>query len=168
MKNILVSTFGTTWHLLPELLGFTNLASCDFYNNHTKRGNFEALCVEYNIRPVNEVWLITTDNPQTQKAIDSCRAWIEAKKLNVDLHMLSVKGLEDLRSVEDCRTMKNLIYRAVLNAKKEANGGDIILSMVGGYKTMSSDLQSAGHIFGCVESSFQCNIRQVSPKQLIC
>lgn len=32
--NILVMTYGTTWHLLPEVLGFTNADDVHFFDNH--------------------------------------------------------------------------------------------------------------------------------------
>lgn len=147
-KNILLSTYGTTWHLLPELLGFTNATDCNFYDRHPDRQYLEQLRNQNDIDTVSEVWLITTANVAAQEAISRCRNWLKESMPHITFHALWVDGLSDLRSVNDCRKMKNLIYRAVLNAKLAANGGKVILSMVGGYKTMSSDLQNAGHIWG--------------------
>lgn len=147
-KNILLSTYGTTWHLLPELLGFTNAEDCNFYNSHPDRQYLDQLRAQNDIDAVSEVWLITTANSSAQETISRCRNWLKASMPHITFHALWVNGLYDLRSVNDCRKMKNLIYRAVLNAKSEAHGGKVILSMVGGYKTMSSDLQNAGHIWG--------------------
>ena len=148
-KNILLSTYGTTWHLLPELLGFTNAEDCNFYNKHPDKKILDQLRDQNEIEAVSEVWLITTANSSALETVNRCRNWLNKSMPHIGFHALWVNNLYDLRSVNDCRKMKNLIYRAVLNAQAEAHGGKVILSMVGGYKTMSSDLQNAGHIWGC-------------------
>jgi len=55
--------------------------------------------------------------------------------------------VEELASVEECRYMADYIYRVVLNASFEAN--KLFLSLAGGRKTMSAEMQQAGTLFGC-------------------
>ena len=147
--NILVMTYGTTWHLLPEVLGFANANDVHFFDNHPDLDVLQQLRSLHEIEPVSDVWLITTANKAALTAVERCRLWVEKFHPQIKVSSLWADDLVDLRSINDCRKMKNLIYRTVLNATSLSKDGKVILSMVGGYKTMSSDLQTAGHIWGC-------------------
>ena len=148
-KNILVTTLGKTWELLPEILGFTNPDDIPFYHNHPNLKEFERIRKHYKLEPVSEVWLITTEAKEAQDAVAECKKWLHRMTSVISIHSFRIKGLCDIHSVDDCRKMKNLIYGTVLKAHEEAAGGQVILSLAGGFKTMSSDMQNAAQIFGC-------------------
>ena len=149
MKNILVATYGTTWYLVLELLGFTNPDDFHLYANHPEKTLIDSFRKDYNIRPVDEVWLITTSN---NSALDTCRTyqqWHCEHLPRIDFHIVFCEGMNEIRTIEDCSAMRDLIYRTVMAAHSYANGGQVTLSMIGGYKTLSADIQEAGNIFGC-------------------
>jgi len=58
--------------------------------------------------------------------------------------------------------MGDLIYKTVLTAKKECKQGKLILSLSGGRKTMSADMQEAGNIFGCDAMLHVVNTREIN------
>ena len=55
-KNILVTTLGTTWAVVPELIGFTNPDALDLYAESDKAAGYAKTRKSYDIQPVDEVW----------------------------------------------------------------------------------------------------------------
>jgi len=49
--NILITTFGLTWQVVPELLGFTNPGLVNLYRNHPRREEIDT-ALPSNIDPV--------------------------------------------------------------------------------------------------------------------
>ena len=74
MNNILVITMGTTWQVVPELLGFTN-DDLPYYDNHSGLKQICELRKEFKIKSVDEIWIITTGGQQIQKSVDALQAW---------------------------------------------------------------------------------------------
>ncbi|MBW1936917.1 MAG: hypothetical protein JRI84_15470 [Deltaproteobacteria bacterium] len=60
MPNILVTTFGATWQIVPEVLGLTNPGLVDLYANHPDIESIRRSRRDAGIGPADEVWLITT------------------------------------------------------------------------------------------------------------
>jgi len=149
MKNILISTYGTTWYLALELLGFTNPDDLSTYNNHPEKNRIKEFRDNYNIQPADEIWLITTSNEQALTAFQKYKQWHQKHLPTLELHVIYDREMEEIRTIEDCSYIRDLIYRTVLAAHSAADGGQVILSMVGGYKTLSADIQEAGNIFSC-------------------
>lgn len=146
-KNILVVTLGTTWSIIPELLGFTNPGLVDLYRNRADWADLRRKREERKIRGVDEVWVLTTHSEPTKKAIESLEAWGETIPEAPVLRIWVAGGATDLATVSECRAMADLIFRAVLNGK--AQGGQLLLSLAGGRKTMSADMQWAASVLGC-------------------
>jgi len=142
MKNRLVLTLGASWQIVPELLGFTN-PDLNIYKNHTKLDEILKLRDEYDIKPIDEIWAITTGGEQTQESIEALEKW----HTNIHLKIFRLSDVDELASVEECRFMADYIYRTVLHASENVN--KLYLSLAGGRKTMSADMQKAGSIFGC-------------------
>ena len=149
MKNILVSTYGTTWHLMTELLGLTNPGDLPFYANHPDYAEISALRERYSLDAVSEVWMITTAGTAPLETYRQYKTWHDKRMPHIPVHAVWSKGLMDLRTREDCRRMRDLIFRTVLAAHDSAAGGKVILSMLGGFKTMGADMQEASNVFGC-------------------
>jgi len=149
MKNILVSTYGTTWHLMLELLGLTNPTDLPFYNRHPDAASISALREKYSIDPVSEIWMITTAGALPQATYQEYKDWHEKRNPQISVHAIWSSSLVDLHTRDDCRCMRDLIFRTVLAAHEAAAGGKVILSMVGGFKTMGADIQEASNVFGC-------------------
>jgi len=151
MPNILITTFGYTWQVVPELLGFTNPDLVNLYVNHPRWLEIEKARSAALIQPVDEVWCITTQGQGSDSAIAALYAWRDTLG-GEDVPCLRVwqaAGIGDLASEDDCERMAECIYRLVLHASERVNGGQMIISLTGGRKTMSSDIQNAAVVFGC-------------------
>jgi len=144
LNNRLVITLGASWQIVPELLGFTN-PKLKVYKNHSNLIEIQKLRNEYKIQPVDEVWVITTGGIKTQNSIEALKNW--NKNYNFDLKIFRLGEVDELATVEECRFMADYIYRTVLHASEKVN--KLYLSLAGGRKTMSADMQKAGGIFGC-------------------
>lgn len=146
MKNILVSTYGTTWYLMAEILGLTNPDDLPFYAGHPRAADVSALRGRYGIEPVSEIWMITT---ASRDASETYAEWHRKHHPDIAIHSVGSSGLSDLRTGDDCRNMRDLIFRTVLAAHEASGGGQVILSMAGGFRTMGADMQEASNVFGC-------------------
>jgi len=141
MNNILVTTLGASWQIAPELLGFTNPERYDFFKDNSA---VDELRRGYNIESVDETWIISTEN---QKDIQKLQGWSEKWKLNIKI--VICKGINDFSNQQEIEKMRSLIYRVVLKASDTRHqGGKLYLSLSGGRKTMSADMQEAGNLFG--------------------
>lgn len=131
------------WPIVPELCGFTNPDTYDFYKGNKTVDEVRA---EYNILPIDELWIILTyPSAQEQQII----GW--AKCFRIKLRFFSCKDVSDFKSMEEISKMRELIYRTVFHAayKTTQTQGKLYLSLAGGRKTMSADMQEAASLFGC-------------------
>ena len=147
-KNTLVVTMGRTWQIIPELLGFTN-PNFNFYKNHPGKSKIENLRQTHQISPVNKVYVITTGGDQTETSVQSLLTWHKRFTINkgIDVQIFRLPEVNELDSINECIKMADHIYKVVLKASESS---DILyLSLAGGRKTMSAEMQQAGNFFGC-------------------
>ncbi len=167
--NILISTFGTSWQIIPEMLGFTNPDRIYIYNN---RSDYEKIMKErtkYEINDIDEVWLATTESAQIEKALGQLYKWHEHFKEYFKIKIWKTSGVSELNSSRECQVMRDMIYKLVLNATSEKD--NVFISLAGGRKTMSADIQQAGFLFGCsailhvvdVYSELSADLRRMTP-----
>lgn len=142
--NILVSTFGISWQIVPELFGFTNPNDYDFF---CKNEEAKKLHDRYAIEAIDELWIITTEINESSDALDNLKNW--AKNININLKQVECKGVKELTSNREIYLMRSCIYATVYEAAKKTKTGNLYLSLAGGRKTMSADMQDAGYLFGC-------------------
>ena len=138
MKNILVLTLGMSWQIVPEAVGFTNPDAYDFFAGSDEVSRIRK---QYNIEPVDECWIVTVEGLD----LTAMQAW--AQKWHINLRFIICAGVKDFSSEDEISTMRSLIYRTVLNAVAYAHGGKLYLSLSGGRKTMSADMQDAANLF---------------------
>lgn len=150
MPNILVSTFGTSWAVAAELLAITG-NQIDFLDNNENITAFKRNLESKDIHTIDELWLICTQGNHTNNAIEAFQLWLNAlpEITFPKIHYLSLAGLEDLTNEEECKQMADFIYRVILKANEQKKQGKLLLSLTGGRKTMSTDMQRAADIFGC-------------------
>lgn len=148
---ILVTTMGGSWQILPELLGFTNPEMVDLYRNHPLQGEIEKSRLEYGILPVGELWVIATCGKTMETAFHNTLKWYGRldPSLRPALRIWQVAGTENLSTEAECRTMGEAIHVIVRHAADASGNGNLFLSLTGGRKTMSTDLQQAAGWFGC-------------------
>jgi len=148
MTTILLTTMGTTWQIPPELIGFTNPGLVDMYRFHPYREHFQYVRKDNEIPPVDELWIVTTTgrvDQHVQKVFD----WHSHFSDALNLYVWQVADTDELGTEEECRRMKEAILRLVLHASERSRNGRLLLSLAGGRKTMSSDMQFAASVFGC-------------------
>lgn len=138
--NTLVATLGMSWKIIPELFGFTNPGDYDFFHGNEE---VEELRKQHAIKPVSEIRVITPDG--NDEAIDSLNKWARAVKAAVTY--IVCKDVKDLASDREILLMRSCIYATVFDTLKRKNG-DVYISLAGGRKTMSADMQDAAYLFG--------------------
>jgi adenosine deaminase len=145
--SILVSTFGGSWQVVPELYGFTNPDALPLYVHAPCAPEIAELRERHGIEPVEEIWLLTTAG--TESAWQSLLVWRQAlpEGRRPLLRRWYPEGVAELFGETDDRRFADLAHRALLHA--HARGGPVYLSLAGGRKTMSAWLQEAAHRFGC-------------------
>lgn len=143
--NILVSTLGGTWAIVPELLGLFDPQKLPLYQNHPRRRSLADMVARHGLAPPDEIWLCATgDCPQ-----HTLKAWRDLAGLDLPLRIWYPAGVMDIQDEASAGRMRELIFRCVLHASQQAAGGQLLLSLSGGRKTMSADLQQAAGFFGC-------------------
>ncbi len=139
--NLLITTLGTSWQIVPELLGITNPEQFDFFSGSEEAVLFRK---EHHILPVQECWIVTTEG---QHDLNTLTAW--ADHWHIKLRVYVCQGVNTFLNQTELLHMRSLIYRAVFNGTQTAATGKLYLSLSGGRKTMSADMQEAGNLFGC-------------------
>lgn len=139
IKNLLITTLGTSWQIVPELIGLTNPKTFDFFKNSDIATNLRQT---NSIKPVDECWIITTEG---QKDLEKLQNW--AEKWKITLRVFICKDVNSFQTIEEIEKMRSLIYRIVFMGSETAQ--NLYLSLSGGRKTMSADMQEAGNLFGC-------------------
>ncbi len=137
--NLLITTLGTSWQIVPELFSVTNPHDYDFFCGSDYARQFRE---ENAMQSVDEVWVITTEG---QRDLAKLERW--AEKWNCALRVFICKGVDNFVNEGEIIKMRSLIYRVVLHGSEAAS--TIYLSLSGGRKTMSADMQEAGNLFGC-------------------
>lgn len=152
--NILVTTLGTSWPIVPELFALTNPEMLDLYANSPRRDEVEALRRRLQLRPVGELWVVTTAQEPLEGNVSDLRRWWQTlhngQPNRPQLRIWLAEGAADLASQRACEVMADLILRVVMHARASVGvDGALYLSVAGGRKTMSADMQHAAHVFGC-------------------
>jgi len=81
--------------------------------------------------------------------LQTLQDWIGCLPQAPILRIWQADQTDQLATQEECAKIRELIVRACLKAHHHADGGQVILSLAGGRKTMSADMQWAGSLFGC-------------------
>lgn len=137
--NLLITTLGTSWQIVPELFALTNPDDYDFFAGNENAKEFRS---KNKIKAVDELWIITTEG---QRDLVQLKNW--AEKWKCALHVFVCKGVDNFQSEEEILKMRSFIYRVVLSGAEKADL--LYLSLAGGRKTMSADMQEAANLFGC-------------------
>jgi adenosine deaminase len=147
--NLLITTLGTTWPIIPELLAFTNPATVPLFKNHPNSKLFQKWRDQYQIEPVEEVWIATTQGELVREGLKSLAQWEAIAPNPPKLKVYFMKGVNELSDLKECLGMRELIFRLALKASETKGIGKTFLSLAGGRKNMSADMQTAAEYFGC-------------------
>jgi len=147
-KNILLCTLGASWAVIPEILGWLAPNVLDLYARHPQRPALDALRKQHGLQAPAELWVCTTEGAQTQASLDYLLAWWQELGRPLPLRTWTAAGTDQLASQAECDHIRELTLRVTLLASEQVQGGQLLLSLAGGRKTMSADLQTAGAMFG--------------------
>jgi adenosine deaminase len=146
--NILLCTLGASWPVIPEIFGFVAPDQLDLYAEHPNRAQLAELRAKHGIAAPDELWICTTEGAQTQKSMSQIKAWWALLGAPLPLRIWTAAGTDQLATQAECDHIRELTLRLVLLASETCRGGQLVLSLAGGRKTMSADLQWAGTLFG--------------------
>lgn len=149
MTPILLCTLGASWAVVPEIYGFISPGKLPLYQHHPNKPELDKLLAEYALKEVDEIWVCTTQGEATQKSLDRLKQWAGLLPEPPVLRIWMAEATNELTTQHECRHIRELIVRAVLMAHEYAQGGQVTLSLAGGRKTMSADMQWAATVFGC-------------------
>ncbi len=151
--NILISTFNN-WQILPELVAFVAPENYGLYTRQYNRRDPERLREidrnreDYRVAEPDEMWLICTAGVQ-KSSISRWEQW-HADHPFIPFRRFELAGMNDIHTLHDSRKMRELILRVTLLAHLRCRpSGRLLISLAGGRKTMSSDMQFAAGFFGC-------------------
>lgn len=128
--------------MVPEVLAWVAPEVCPLYRRLRVHAPPE-------LAQPDELWVITTDGAAAAQGCEALLAWWQALGAPIPLRIWVGQGTGDLADGGQCREFRELVFRVAFTAR-EAVGrqGKLLLSLAGGRKTMSADLQAAAEWFG--------------------
>lgn len=148
-QNILLCTLGASWPVVPEVYALLAPAALPLYLHHTAARELDSLRHTWNLQAPDEIWICTTTGKETNHSVRLLRAWHALLPSPPTLRIWQAEGTDQLASGHECDVFRELLLRVCLHARDSAELGQLVLSLAGGRKTMSADLQWAGQLFGC-------------------
>jgi adenosine deaminase len=149
MANILICTLGASWAVIPEVYGFINSKNLPLYQNAANFESLKSSIDEFSLQPVDEIWICTTQGEATCASLDKLKEWLALLSPSVIARIWQAEKTQNLATQAECQHVQELILRTTLAAHHYSNGGQVLLSLAGGRKTMSADMQWAAGVFGC-------------------
>jgi adenosine deaminase len=147
--NILLCTLGASWAVIPEIVGWLAPDLVDLYARHPQRAALDDLRLKHALERPDELWVCTTEGRQTQESLLLLQRWWELIGRPMPLRVWTAAGTDQLANQRECDHIRELTLRVVqLASEMLGSRGQLVLSLAGGRKTMSADLQSAGMLFG--------------------
>lgn len=147
--TILVCSLGASWAVIPEILGWLAPQLLDLYAHHPNRAALDLTRIHNDLRAPDELWVCTTEGQRAQASIVPLLDWWRQLGQPLPLRIWTAAGTDQLATAPECHHLRELTFRMVLLAV-ECSGahGQVVLSLAGGRKTMSADLQDAGTALG--------------------
>lgn len=148
-QNILICTLGGSWAVVPEVYAFLAPDRLPLYHHHPLRDELRAAREEQRLETPAEIWIGSTHGEHVRRAVDQLLAWRALLTAPPVIRVWLAQGTDELATRQECRHVQELLLRMCLLADEKADGGQVVLSLAGGRKTMSADLQWAGRLVGC-------------------
>ena len=147
-RHLLICTLGASWAVIPEVYAFLAPDRLPLYRHHPDAGTLDRQRKDQDLVAPDEIWVCTTLGKATQAGIANLQAW-QAQLPAITLRIWQANATDELASPVECERFRELLLRVCLLAHDTADGGQVTLSLAGGRKTMSADLQWAGSLLGC-------------------
>ncbi len=137
-----------SWPVVAESYAVLAPQTLPLYRHHSQRAAIAGIRSEHALAEPDELWLCTTDT--TAPMLDAVQRWWATLGEPCPLRIWQAEGSGDLADAPQVARMRELILRVTLLATECCGPqGQLVLSLAGGRKTMSADLQRAGQLFGC-------------------
>jgi adenosine deaminase len=147
--SILLCTLGASWAVIPEVLCWLAPDIVDLYANHPERRALDDMRAVHGLPRPTELWVATTDGSTASRSVSELIGWWRALHEPLPLRIWQAANTNELGSRQECGRMRELTLRMALLADACARPpGRLVMSLAGGRKTMSADLQDAAATFG--------------------
>jgi adenosine deaminase len=147
--NILLCTLGASWAVIPEIFGWLAPDKLPLYAHHPDRVRLDEVRSARALQSPDELWICTTEGKKTVESLERLRVWWSLIGAPIPLRIWTAAGTDQLATQTECDHVRELTLRSVMAASERiGSGGQLIVSLAGGRKTMSADLQWAGSVFG--------------------
>lgn len=148
-SSVLLCSLGASWAVIPEVLGWLAPGVVDLYAHHPDKAQLDALREKQGLIAPEELWICTTGGDTANRSLTRLQTWWQALAMPLPLRIWVAEGTDQLASQAECLHLRELILRTALLASDTlAPGGQLVVSLAGGRKTMSADMQEAGALFG--------------------
>lgn len=145
--SVLLCTLGASWAVIPEVLGFLAPNLLDLYQHHPDQPALADKRQVHDLRAPDELWIVTT--PST-RGLDELKKWWQELGEPIPLRLWQATAAGQLLTQAECEAFRELVFRAALHAREKVGStGHLYMSLAGGRKTMSADLQYAAQFMGC-------------------
>lgn len=146
---LLLVTLGASWAVVPEIYGWLAPARLPLFERHPDRAALDAQRRSHGLSAPGEIWCVTTGGERALASVQALRDWHARLNDGTTLRTWIAAGTDQLATAEECARLRELLFRAALKARERVGAdGQLLLSLAGGRKTMSADLQEAGSWFG--------------------
>ncbi|MCU0755098.1 MAG: CRISPR-associated ring nuclease [Xanthomonadales bacterium] len=146
---LLLVTLGASWAVVPEIYAWLAPQHCPLYARHPDLAGLDAQRKRHGLAAPAEIWCVTTGGHLAQESVERLREWHARLPSPPQLRIWVAADTDQLANAEECARLRELLFRAVLRAREQVGvDGQLLLSLAGGRKTMSADLQEAGSWFG--------------------
>ncbi len=171
--NIAITTLGQSWAVIPELIGFLDPSQYDFFANHPRKAKIDALRKQFSVISSHEIWIVATQSEESLNTIEKVKEWIGSTGITTKIKFWTTESIVDLFDPEQCLEMRDAVLRLTLMGRQTiGKKTPMLFSLVGGRKTMSSDIQYAASFFGpgllihITDRNIPTDFRNPQPQQL--
>jgi len=142
---------GSAWAVVPEVFAFLSPNTLPLFKHHREQDLLASMRNQLN--PPDEIWICSTDGKLESQSQELLLKWHQAfieSGNSVKLRIWVAKGTSNQNNKEEIEKYRELTFRLVLLANQKVQGnGQLFISLSGGRKTMSADMQKAANLFGC-------------------
>lgn len=148
-RAILLCSLGASWAVIPEVFGWVAPGVLDLYAHHPRATALVSARAAHGLKAPDELWVCTTEGAQAGASVERLQAWWKMLGAPLPLRIWRAADTDQLADEAECRRMRELMLRLALAATECAGeDGQLVVSLAGGRKTMSADMQDAGLVFG--------------------
>ena len=146
-STVLIGAMGNQWTVVAEIIALAHASEeFDLYAYHPQIKEIQSTRQAITHAQLGAVWLALTDHGDVTNAFDWLRQWCTNCFPDLKVYGVLVDGIPDIRDSGSLHAMRECIFG--LFALARIHKRHMLVSLAGGRKTMTADLQFAAGIFG--------------------